>query len=58
MNFGGLDNSLGGPVPEHGVAPAIILVSQQVRRKPEMTYPSGRPTDDAVAMMRYDANKK
>ena len=23
-----------------------------------MTYPSGRPTDDAVAMMRYDANKK
>jgi TM2 domain-containing membrane protein YozV len=23
-----------------------------------MTHPSGRPTDDAVAMMRYDANKK
>ncbi|MBM3548488.1 MAG: TM2 domain-containing protein [Alphaproteobacteria bacterium] len=23
-----------------------------------MTYPSGRPTEDAVAMMRYDANKK
>ena len=23
-----------------------------------MTNPSGRPTDDAVAMMRYDANKK